>query len=122
MSSPRRWILITAGVLCVLLGGAGVLLPVLPTTPFLLLAAWCFARSSPELGQRLLAMRIFRPYRSYLDGSRPVPERARWYTIAIVWTAVGLSAWVTPYGWHTWILVSAAAVGTVVILRWRRPR
>jgi uncharacterized membrane protein YbaN (DUF454 family) len=122
VSNARRWILIAAGVVCVVLGGAGVLLPVLPTTPFLLLAAWCFARSNPELGRRLLAMRIFRPYRPYLDGSRPIPERARWYTIAIVWIVVALSAWALPLGWHTWILVGAAAVGTVVILRWRRPR
>ena len=122
MSNARRWILISAGLLCVGLGGAGVLLPVLPTTPFLLLAGWCFARSSPELGERLLAMRIFAPYRSYLDGSRPIPERARLYTIAIVWIAVGLSAWSLSSGWHTWILVGAAAIGTIVILRWRRPR
>ena len=74
------------------------------------------------MGRRLLAKPIFRPYRPYLEGSRPIPERARWYTIALVWTAVGLSAWAISFGVHTWILLGAALVGTVVILRWRRPR
>ncbi len=120
MSKPRRRILVYAGLACVGLGSAGAVLPVLPTTPFLLLAAWCFARSNPELGQRLLAKRMFRPYRPYLDGSRPIPARARWLTIALVWTVVGASAWALSSRWLTVVLVVAALIGSIVVLRWRR--
>ena len=42
--------------------------------------------------------------------------------LLIILIAVGLSAWSISFGWHTWILVGAAALGTIVILRWRRPR
>ena len=120
MSKPRRRILVYAGLACVGLGSAGAVLPVLPTTPFLLLAAWCFARSNPELGKRLLAKPIFKPYRPYLDGSRPIPARARWLTIVIVWTVVGASAWALSSTWLTVVLVAAALIGSVVVLRWRR--
>ncbi|MHC4973599.1 MAG: YbaN family protein [Planctomycetota bacterium] len=120
MSKPRRRILVYAGLACVGLGSAGAVLPVLPTTPFLLLAAWCFARSDPELGRRLLSKRIFRPYRPYLDGSRPIPARARWVTIAIVWTVVGASAWALSSTWLTVVLLAAALIGSVFVLRWRR--
>jgi uncharacterized membrane protein YbaN (DUF454 family) len=120
VSKPRRRILVYAGLACVGLGSAGAVLPVLPTTPFLLLAAWCFARSDPELGRRLLSKRIFRPYRPYLDGSRPIPARARWVTIAIVWTVVGASAWALSSTWLTVVLLAAALIGSVFVLRWRR--
>ena len=120
MSTSRRRILTVAGFVCVGLGTAGAVLPLLPTTPFLLLAAWCFARSNPELGQRLLSARLFRPYRCYLDGSHPIPKRARWYTLALIWVAVGLSAWALPLGWHTGVLVIAALIGSIFVLRWRR--
>jgi len=120
MAKPRRRVLAYAGLACIGLGTAGAVLPVLPTTPFLLLAAWCFARSNPELGRRLLSKRIFRPYRPYLDGTRPIPARVRWLTIALVWVAVGASAWVLSSTWLTLVLVAAALTGSVFVLRWRR--
>ncbi|MHC4136739.1 MAG: YbaN family protein [Planctomycetota bacterium] len=120
VSKPRRRVLAYAGIACIGLGSAGAVLPVLPTTPFLLLAAWCFARSNPELGRRLLSKRIFRPYRPYLDGTRPIPARVRWLTIALVWGVVGASAWALSSAWLTVVLVAAALTGSVVVLRWRR--
>jgi len=120
VSKPRRRVLAFAGLACVGLGTAGAVLPVLPTTPFLLLAAWCFARSNPELGRRLLAKPIFRPYRTYLDGSRPIPARARWLTIALVWVVVGASAWALSSAWLTVVLIAAALTGSVFVHRWRR--
>ncbi len=61
LSGPLRIGLKITGLVCVGLAGLGVLLPGLPTTPFLLLAAAAFARSSPRLHQRLLDNRIFGP-------------------------------------------------------------
>ena len=124
-SAVRRLALTAAGTVFVGLGFLGAVLPVLPTTPFLLLAAWCFARSNPELGKRLLEHRLFRPYRPFLDGSRPIPARVRWVTVGIVWTAVSLSAWLLysrdalPW-WLAALLGAAALTGTIVILRFRR--
>ncbi|WP_286237511.1 YbaN family protein [Neptuniibacter halophilus] len=53
-----RTLYLIAGSLCVILGLIGVLLPLLPTTPFMLLAAFCFSRSSERLHQALLNNRI----------------------------------------------------------------
>ena len=125
VSSPRRLALSAAGVCCVGLGFLGAALPGLPTTPFLLLAAWLFARSNPELGKRLLAHRMFRPYRPFLEGTEPIPLRARVVTIALVWVAVSLSAWLLHSRdalptWLAVLLFAAASTGTIVVLRFRR--
>ena len=53
------WVL--AGLLFVAIGAIGVVLPLLPTTPFLLVATYCFARSSERLNRWLLSHRIFGP-------------------------------------------------------------
>jgi len=49
------------GLLCLLLGFIGIFLPLLPTTPFVLLAAFCFSRSSERLHQKLLSHKVFGP-------------------------------------------------------------
>ena len=121
MWRPRRFALTSAGLAMIGLGFLGALLPGLPTTPFLLLAAWCFARSDRKLGRRMLALPVFRPYRRFLDGSKPIPPRVRWITIGFVWVFAGTSAWLfRERPWLAALLLVAAFAGSVVILRIRR--
>ncbi|MGH1344115.1 MAG: YbaN family protein [Nannocystales bacterium] len=56
-----RWIWTSFGVVCVVLGSVGVILPLLPTTPFLLLAAYAFGRSSPRMHAWMMNHRVFGP-------------------------------------------------------------
>ena len=58
----RKALYIGCGTVCTLLALAGIVLPGLPTTPFLLLASWLFVRSSPSLHARLESSRLFGPY------------------------------------------------------------
>ena len=61
----KRYLYIIFGLVAVGLGALGVVLPGLPTTPFLLLASWLFYRSSPRLQQWLLASWLGKYIRSY---------------------------------------------------------
>lgn len=89
----RQWLLVTAGVLCVALAIAGVLLPILPTTPFLLLAAACFARSSDRLYDWLTTHRWLGPYiRNYRE-HHAVTVRAKVLALTLLWSTIGLAAW-----------------------------
>lgn len=82
----RKILLIAAGLLSVLLGLIGVVLPGLPTTPFLLLAAACFAKSSPRLHRRLLENKLLGPLIKNWEETRSIPKRAK--TIAFVMIAM----------------------------------
>ena len=82
----RRLLLTGAGWLCILLGALGVLLPLLPTTPFLLLAAACFARSSPRCREWLLNNKHFGPLLRQWRDNHTIPGRAK--IKAIVITAI----------------------------------
>lgn len=72
-----RWALVLLGLSLTALAVVGVFLPVLPTTPFLLLAATCFARSSPAMHRRLLANRVLGSYMSQWQRERTIPREAR---------------------------------------------
>ena len=61
----KRTLYITLGTLCVALGALGVILPGLPTTPFLLAASWLFYRSSPRLQEWLIASHLGAYIRAY---------------------------------------------------------
>ncbi|EIM37390.1 hypothetical protein PGS1_09345 [Enterobacter cloacae subsp. cloacae GS1] len=69
----QRTILIIIGWLAVVLGTLGVVLPLLPTTPFILLAAWCFARSSPRFHHWLLYRSWFGGYLRHWQKHRAMP-------------------------------------------------
>ena len=125
LRSPRRLLLASLGVLCVGLALAGVVVPGLPTTIFLIVASYLFARSCPWLEQRLIRTRVFRHHLHYLDGRQPMPRRARLIAAISMWTAVAISlAWLALQGalgpWGGGSILAAALTGSVVIARYRR--
>jgi uncharacterized protein len=84
-------IYIVLGFLFVALAFLGILLPVLPTTPFLLLAAFFFARSSDRFLHWLLNNRLFGAYiRNYREG-RGMTLRSKVFTISMLWLTIGLT-------------------------------
>ena len=90
----RTWIrilLIIAGTFFVGLGIVGIFVPVLPTTPFLLLAAACYARSSQRLYSWLLNNKWFGSYiRNYLE-RKGVPLKVKVVTVTLLWITIGSS-------------------------------
>ena len=125
--SPRRVALAAGGVMAVVLGGIGVFVPGLPTTIFLIIASYCFARSCPWLEERLLRVPLFAPYMQFVDEGRPMSTRARVISITAMWTSVLLSlAWLRGSGVLSTALaatiIGVAGIGTVVVLRFRRDR
>ena len=86
----QKWLLTTIGLLFVGLATLGVFLPVLPTTPFLLVAGACFAKSSPRLHRWLLANKTFGPLIYHWQTTRSIPKKAK--IIALVSIAL-TSAW-----------------------------
>jgi len=87
----KRKLLIGAGTLSTGLGIIGIFVPILPTTPFLLLAAACYMRSSERFYRWLTSNRIFGAYVSnYIEG-RGMPIRIKVLTILLLWLAIGLS-------------------------------
>ena len=82
------------------LGVLGMVLPVLPTTPFVLLAAACFARSSERFYHWLLTHRLFGPLVREWREHRSIPYRVKLYAIAMMAVTLAVSIlWFVPKGW-----------------------
>jgi hypothetical protein len=79
-----RAVLVGAGTACVALGLLGLFLPVLPTTPFLLLAAACYARASERFYNRLLNNRTFGPTIREWRRYRSIPYRTKLTAIVLM--------------------------------------
>lgn len=116
MSRLVRFLLIGFGALCVALGVVGIFVPILPTTPFLLLAAFFFARSSQRFLNWLLTNRWFGAYiRNYREG-RGIPRREKVLTILALWLTIAFSALYAVPVWWGRLLLLAVAVGVTVHL------
>lgn len=80
------------GMIAVMLAVLGVFLPLLPTTPFLLLASACFARGSTRMHRWLLANRLFGEYLRNIEEGKDIPRRAKVVTLMILWASLAFSA------------------------------
>ncbi|RZI41753.1 DUF454 domain-containing protein [Herbaspirillum sp. HC18] len=105
------------GSIAVVLAILGVFLPLLPTTPFLLLASACYVRGSERLHRWLLNNRLFGEYLRNIEEKRGMPRRGKIITLAMLWLSIAYSiATVKPLVLK--IMLAAIACGvTFVILR-----
>jgi uncharacterized protein len=109
-----RWLFIAAGSICVLLGLIGLFLPLLPTTPFLLLAAACYARGSQRFYDWLLANRTFGPLIHEWRKHRSIPYKTKLSAIGLMSTTLGISIvfFVRP----VWLKLLLAALGVALAI------
>lgn len=112
-SRLRSGSLLAAGWLCIGLAVAGVVLPLVPTTPFLLLAAACFARSSPRFHRWLLSNRVFGPLLEQWRRDKTVPRSAKRKAYFVVILSFGASIALVGV---TWMRVALLLLGTALIV------
>lgn len=119
-SRLKRWLLVASGGLALALAALGVLLPGLPTTPFVLLAAGCFAKASPRMHAWLVQHRWLGPMVRDWEANRSLPLRVKWLSTALMAVMVGLSAWQLLHRpWAAAAVVAVGAIGAWVV--WRIP-
>lgn len=88
MKSLKKLLLILIGVISMSLGMLGIILPVLPTTPFLLIAAACFMRSSEKLYKFLITNKYFGQYiKDYREG-KGIPVKTKVIALVMLWTTI----------------------------------
>jgi uncharacterized protein len=116
----HRPLLLAAGLLCLAIGAVGLFLPLLPTTPFLLLAAACFSRSSRRMHAWLLGNRIFGPILRDWAERGAIAPRIKWLASVLM---LGLISY--PLGFLPIPAIAKwAAAGSVVAVLgfiWSRP-
>ena len=99
------------GILALALGILGIFLPLLPTTPFLLLAASLFFRSSPKLYDRLLNHKQLGPYIRQFREQRAIPLRGKILSISMVWITLSYCAFTVSPIWWVKALFALLAIG-----------
>jgi len=90
----KRYLLITLGWLFVILGAIGAVLPLLPTTPFLILALACFAESSPRFHKMLLDNKWFGPPLAQWEQSKTIRRKIKHKVMVLIIATFGISIWV----------------------------
>ncbi|TPG64140.1 DUF454 family protein [Ewingella americana] len=115
----KRLLLIIIGWLAVIFATLGVVLPLLPTTPFLLLAAWCFARSSPRFHDWLLHRSWFGSYLRHWQAHRALPPGAKSKAVVVILLTFAVSLYFVPLGWARILLLCMMI--TLLIVMWRLP-
>lgn len=107
------------GWICVGLAIVGAALPLLPTVPFLLLAAFCFARSSPRVHKWLIEHPKFGPPIQDWRDRGAIRRRVKWYATASI--AVGFAIPALMGVRPTVLMIQAAVLCTVLVFIWTRP-
>ncbi len=116
--SPKRILFIVAGTICLGLGALGIILPLLPTTPFLLLTAACYMRGSDRMYQWLLNNKWFGTYiRNYREG-KGIPLRGKISALVLLWTTISFTAiFIISIGVIRVTLFIIAAIVSIYLIR-----
>lgn len=105
-----------AGTMALALGLIGIALPILPTTPFLLVAAACYLKGSRRMYEWMTGNRWFGRYlRDYMEG-RGIPMRTKILSLAVLWFVIGFTALFITESPILKVVLLAVAVGVTVHL------
>lgn len=115
-----KYLLVLLGSLSLVLGVSGIFLPVLPTTPFLLLSAALYMRSSARLYNWLLSHKHLGPYIKNFREHKAIPLKVKIVSVTMVWLTLLYCAAFVAWVWWMSVLFIAIAIGvTVHILHYR---
>ena len=110
----KQQVFVIAGTISLLLGIIGIIVPVLPTTPFLLLAAFCFIRGSNRLYTALLNNRFIGTYiRNYMEG-RGMSRRMKIWTLSMLWVAISFTVFFASDSLVVKIILAVVLIGVTV--------
>ncbi|QQK81817.1 YbaN family protein [Salicibibacter cibi] len=113
-----KTVLTICGSLSVALGVLGIVLPLLPTTPFLLLAAACYAKSSDRLYHWLITNKHFGSYIENYRAGKGIPLKAKVTAVLVLWVSLFLTIFfVIPLASVQWLLFFIGACVTGFILK-----
>ena len=121
----KKTLYIIIGGLALLLGFIGIFLPVLPTTPFALVAAACFARSSPKMYQWLVHSKYFGEFIEHYETRSGVSKQTKIKAIAFLWLALTCSTFFISFSWIWGLLFLVGSAVTIHIsmikTKWNKP-
>ncbi|MBA2961809.1 MULTISPECIES: YbaN family protein [Ramlibacter] len=119
MRQGKQLLLKVVAVTCLVLGVIGVFVPVMPTVPFILAAAWAASRSSPRLNAWLEGHQRYGPMiRNWREGGI-VGRSAKWAATTTMLVSVLFILIAVPNRWIAGL--SGACMGCVLLWLWRRP-
>ena len=115
LSYVKKMFLAILGVVSLVLGIIGIFLPVLPTTPFLLLSTALFARSSPKLHEWLINHRLLGRYIRRFREDRSIPLKGKIISISMLWAFMLFSIFfVVSHKWYLQLLLAAVACAVTI--------
>lgn len=112
-----KYILIIAGSISLVLGLIGIAIPVLPTTPFLLLASFCYIRSSKHLYNWLINHRIFGPYIYNYVTYKSVKRNMKILALTFLWVSLGFSIFLVPSIYLKILFLLAGTSVTIYLIK-----
>lgn len=114
----KKAILIFLGTLCVGLGVLGIFLPLMPTTVFLLMAAYCYSKSSDKFHTWLLNNRWLGSYIKTYKSGQGITLRQKATSITMLWASILFSIWMINGKLWVSILLAAIAIAITIHLLW----
>jgi uncharacterized membrane protein YbaN (DUF454 family) len=103
------------GSLSLTFGIAGVFIPVLPTTPFLLLASFCYLRSSERMYNWIINHRVFGAYIYSYMTYKAIPKKTKVGTLIFLWSTL-IASMMLAASWHVRILLIVVGIGVTIHL------
>lgn len=107
------------GTVAVVLGLIGIMLPLLPTTPFFLLALACYMRGSQRMARWMVSNRLFGRYLLDFQAGQGIPLKTKVWALTVMWVSLAISAYFVPLPWVRPLLLIPGIGVTIYLCRYK---